>query len=89
MSKKEHFNRRIREAWDHFERYVVPQDAGPGQRTDTRNAFFSGALTMFVTLSNAEDGEEENVINDLRDELNEYEAELWKAAQEATQQWRS
>lgn len=37
---------RLREAWESFEREVVPREAGEVQRTEMRRAFYGGAWAV-------------------------------------------
>lgn len=41
---------KIAEAWADYERKVLPRECGSVQRTETRRAFYAGAVTVFGAL---------------------------------------
>lgn len=43
--------RTVREAWESYEKGVLPPDAHHSQRIETRRAFYSGAFVMLGTVS--------------------------------------
>lgn len=42
--------RPIKEEWDVFEKEVMPNDAGEGQRSDMKMAFYAGAIACYEAL---------------------------------------
>lgn len=72
----------IEDAWKKFEVMVVPKDAGPVQRDETRKAFYSGAAILFQILINRIDKEEEpteqdmRLMDDIAKEVDEFGQEL-------------
>lgn len=69
---------RLGEAWQLYEREVVPAKAGEGQRQDTRRAFYAGAISLLdIYTHDVSDGEEltesdEAVMRDLGREVQEF-----------------
>lgn len=53
----------VEAAFETYEKEVIPESAGPVQRTESKQAFFGGASIMLVVLLDAilEDGERRNV----------------------------
>jgi hypothetical protein len=46
----------IRDAWQSYDRDVVPREAGESQRLETRRAFYAGAMTvLLITTKLGED----------------------------------
>ncbi len=41
---------RMAKAWQRYEREVLPKDASPVQRNETRRAFYAGALVLMGTI---------------------------------------
>lgn len=68
--------------WREFERTVVPAEAGPIQRQETRRAFYAGAIHLFghVTgsISPGDDVTEADlrILTDLQAEMDQYVKDL-------------
>ena len=65
----------IKQQWEGYERKVVPPEAGQAQRSETRQAFYSGALVILNSLHQIGEMPEEtgiSTLNALRDEVQEY-----------------
>ena len=60
----------MREKWDVYETMVIPKDAGPIQRLETKSGFYAGALSALEILHEIPD-----VDDDAGAEILE---ELWK-----------
>lgn len=69
----------IRDAWQTYDRDVVPKDAGDVQRLETRRAFFAGAMAL-MQINNfiGEDSTPEQVglvfLNAINAELRDFAA---------------
>lgn len=72
----------IKEAWERFERVVVPENAGAVQRSETRKAFYAGASIIFrIVTGGMSDGDEIQdrdlqLLDDIAREVEQYGAEL-------------
>jgi len=50
----------IDDAWNHFARVVIPNDAKEVQRAEMRKSFFAGAYALFtILMKETDDGEDE------------------------------
>lgn len=82
----------IAEQWELFERLCVPKLAPPEQRRDIRDAFYSGAFSIFQTItsevSNENDStpEDERLMACLDRELEEHRASMKARAERAMKQ---
>ena len=74
--------RRVREAWERFEKALLPPDCSDVQRQETRRAFYAGAFVVLDVMAEAmsDDDEmtagDEQVMIDLALEREEYLANL-------------
>ena len=72
----------IKDAWDKFNRMVVPRIAGATQRDETRKAFYAGASLCFKIVTNGvSEGEEIRpedleLLHDIAAEVNAFDAEV-------------
>lgn len=67
--------RKIQEAFESYALRVIPDGAGPAQKSATKLAFFGGALIAFKTVTKAAELPEEEavqVLNDLQAEFDAY-----------------
>ena len=84
----------VQEAWDNYERHVVPKGAGDAQRVETRRAFYAGALSVInimVGISRPDTSEDAGaaIFEGIRQEcINFYQVQLAKdlARIQATQE---
>ena len=51
--------RTLADEWKDFERQCIPERAGPGQRIETRRAWYAGAATMIALISGGLDADHE------------------------------
>lgn len=69
----------IAEGWDSFEKAVMPENAGPTQRTEMRNSFYAGALFLFsrlmIGLSEGDEPQQEDLdmMSDIQKEFEDYQ----------------
>lgn len=55
----------IEKAWNSYATLVLPANAGPVQRDETRKAFYAGASVLFHTVLRALDDGDDATENDL------------------------
>lgn len=55
----------VAEAWNSYERDVIPSGAPPVQRQETRRAFYAGARILLANLSASLDPDAEPTARDL------------------------
>ena len=77
--------RTIQENWDSFQEKVVPKDAGPHQITETRNAFYAGAMVMFSSMTDLgdralSDPARMGILNGYVEEIDGYAKGVFKSA---------
>jgi hypothetical protein len=69
-------NNLLEKEWERYRRMTIPPDAGPGQLSDLKKAFFGGAMslhTIVVTKMNGDDGEEDaKIMEGLDNEMIEF-----------------
>jgi len=71
----------IADAWRDYEIQIVPLDAPEVQRTESRRAFYAGAIAMFGGINNMlSPGQEEPTAEDLK-KMDAVDAEIkqWMA----------
>lgn len=84
--------RYIAEHWEVFERLCVPKLAPPEQRRDIRDAFYSGAYSIFRTLTSEVSNENDMTPDDerlmvcLNAEIEEHRAAMKARAERAMKQ---
>ncbi len=70
----------IQEKWEEYERMVVPRQAGPNQRIETKRSFYAGACSMLCIMEGfADDISEEAgaaILQGLKEEILAYIEEL-------------
>ena len=71
----------IQDAWESFERYVLPGNASDVQRAEMRKAFFSGASAIFQALVEVSGNEERGMklMSDVQAEVDVFGQELDRA----------
>lgn len=70
----------VRSYWESYEEHCVPREAGPEQRTETRRAFYAGALFTIMVLDrigepDVPEREGLEIMSMLRAECEEFVAE--------------
>ncbi len=69
----------INDAWDEFEKRVIPASAHHIQRGEMKKGFYAGALVMLTSVlkaSDLEEGEAEAKISSFHDEIQGYYASI-------------
>lgn len=67
----------FREQWKAYEAAIVPEHAGPVQRSDAQDAFYAGALSLMALL---------NDPNSSNESLDTVFSELYEAVQNKAQE---
>ncbi len=74
--------RPVDEAWEIYERKVVPVNASAVQRDEMKKSFYAGSASLFFMITNSlEDGEEATardlqLMDDIQDNITGYFAEM-------------
>ena len=71
--------KRVHECWCDFDRGVIPEEAPEVYRKEMRRAFyagFQGLLCMLVEVADANEDAGCELLNSVRDELEEFKAEV-------------
>jgi hypothetical protein len=74
----------ICEAWNEFQRIVLPPNIGETQRTETRRAFYAGCCAMFNFITGSpsivdkSEAEGAVVLSDINAEIQDYADRLKK-----------
>lgn len=83
----------IAEAWEAYRDKCVPASASPAQFTESRNAFYVGAYTLFEIITNGlSPGEEPEdadlaLLDELRAELDRFLGEALKGRARTRPKW--
>jgi hypothetical protein len=79
----------LADAWQKYDREVLPEVAGEVQRSESRKAFYAGAVTLFgLMTSGFDDGEEMTAADEarmmaIRDEIEAFLADVARMTSEA------
>jgi len=65
----------IETSWNSYREMVVPKDAGTNQLNETRQAFYSGACTLFTSIMLVLDPGEEPTDRDMQ-RLSDIQSEI-------------
>ncbi|MEY4761796.1 MAG: hypothetical protein RLZZ200_1652 [Pseudomonadota bacterium] len=74
--------RHIAAGWSQYAEHVLPKEAGAVQKTETRRAFYAGAVAVLARVMAQVSDEDEvtdqdmQVMDDIMAELEEFKAEL-------------
>ncbi len=73
--------RRLEEIYNDYAAKVLPKEAGPVQRKETRQAFFIGAYSLMGVLKQATDpgADETAIMKDLEAEMDAFHDSVMKA----------